>query len=60
MDTKLKPCPFCGSPAEMKKISGRWTAKCTKECAGTRIFNDQNKAIEAWNKRVNNDKRKSD
>ncbi len=54
-DVELKPCPFCGAPAELKKISGRWTVKCTKECVGTRIFNDKNKPVEAWNRRASND-----
>lgn len=49
---ELKPCPFCGAPAELKEISGRWTVKCTKECAGTRIFNDKHKPIEVWNRRI--------
>lgn len=49
---ELKSCPFCGAPAELKEISGRWTAKCTKECAGTRIFKDKSKPIEAWNRRT--------
>ena len=49
---KLRECPFCGSDAELKKISDRWTAKCTNECAGTRIFNDKNRAVLAWNARA--------
>lgn len=56
MDQKieLKPCPFCGAEAELKEITGRWTAKCTKECVGTRIFKDKQKAVEVWNRRADN------
>lgn len=56
---ELKSCPFCGSPAELKQIMGRWTVKCTKNCAGTRIFNDRNKPAEVWNNRINDDVRKA-
>lgn len=48
----LKPCPFCGAPAQLKEISDRWAVECTKHCAGTRIFNDKQKPIEAWNRRI--------
>lgn len=51
----LKPCPFCGAPAQLKEISGRWAVECTKHCAGTRIFNDKRRPIEAWNRRVNDE-----
>ena len=51
-EIKLKPCPFCGAPAELKQITGRWTVKCTKECVGTRIYNDRNKPAEVWNSRA--------
>ena len=47
----MEPCPFCGAPAQLKEISGRWAVECTKHCAGTRIFNDKDKPIEAWNRR---------
>lgn len=50
--TNLKPCHFCGAPAQLKEISGRWAVECTKHCAGTRIFNDKDKPIEAWNRRI--------
>jgi Lar family restriction alleviation protein len=49
---KLKPCPFCGGEAVLKQISDRWTVHCSQHCAGTRIFNDKQKAIDAWNRRV--------
>lgn len=55
MNTELKPCPFCGAPAELKEISDRWTVKCTKECAGTKIFNDKQRPIEAWNRRISDE-----
>lgn len=52
---KLRECPFCGAPAQLKQLSGRWAVECTKHCAGTRIFNDKQKPIEAWNRRIDND-----
>ena len=49
---ELKPCPFCGASAQITQLSGRYAVECTKKCVGTRIFSDKNKAIEAWNRRV--------
>ena len=49
----IKACPFCGAPAQLREISGHWGVECTKHCAGTLIFNDKDKAIEAWNRRAN-------
>ena len=48
---KLKPCPFCGAPAQIKELSGRYAVECTKTCVGTRIVVDKDKAIEVWNRR---------
>jgi Lar family restriction alleviation protein len=50
--TNLKPCPFCGAPAQHKELNGRYAVECTKKCVGTRIFNDKEKPIEAWNRRI--------
>lgn len=46
------PCPFCGSEAKVKEISGRYTVCCANNCAGTRIFNDRKRPIESWNTRT--------
>lgn len=49
---KLKPCPFCGAPAQIVELSSRFAVECTKHCAGTRIFKDKETPAEAWNRRV--------
>lgn len=49
---ELKPCPFCGAPAQRKELNGRYAVECTKKCVGTRIFADKDRATEAWNRRV--------
>lgn len=48
----LKPCPFCGSPAQFKELSGRWAVECTRHCAATRIMGDKKKVAEVWNRRA--------
>lgn len=57
----LKPCPFCGSTAELRAThrvpSGyNYTPRCTvTSCAGrlTKLWMDKEEAIEAWNRRTN-------
>ena len=49
---ELKPCPFCGAPAQHKELNGRYAVECTKHCVGTRIFADKDRATETWNRRV--------
>jgi Lar family restriction alleviation protein len=54
---KLKPCPFCGGEAETRtEVLGTWKVRCTKCSAevGRYWFWSKNYAIEAWNKRSNN------
>ena len=61
--TELKPCPFCGSKARIRKFKNYTYAVVCSKCGakGTTVglakWNDsvfipQGKAIEAWNRRV--------
>ena len=64
--SELKPCPFCGGEAEMGRRHScydKWEpsdyiprCKDTK-CMGrtTRRFKTEQAAIEAWNRRVDNE-----
>ena len=53
-EPKLKPCPFCGGEAEIfvSDITDRALVYC--KCCDAQIKMQQNEqeAIEAWNKRV--------
>lgn len=51
---KLRPCPFCGSDAEMRHGHSHHYARCTnQEClVKTRRFSDAMDAFMAWNRRV--------
>ena len=53
--TKLKPCPFCNGEAEVDCRLGLCSVVC-KDC-GARVssFGDVNPAINAWNKRVDDE-----
>ena len=60
---KLKPCPFCGSAAELK-ISNHipkgfdYTPRCTETaCCGrsTKKYSSKAEAISRWNRRSNNE-----
>ena len=46
---ELKPCPFCGSEAEFMPLGVRCK---NPDCASIRNVLFPEKAIEAWNKRV--------
>lgn len=61
----LEPCPFCGSPAELRETHRfpscfNYTPRCTvTSCAGrlTKLWMDKAAAIEAWNRRVDDGQR---
>lgn len=64
--TKLKPCPFCGGEAEMKHVNSRGrkisSKVCCRECGiegKTYLvdvsYSSDEKATEAWNRRVSDD-----
>ena len=60
-ETKLKPCPFCGSEAEIESFTAKValfkkaTGKCITckscKCRTPVVFEEEN-AIEIWNRRV--------
>lgn len=62
---ELKPCPFCGGKAELNvdpeaiaDTEGRrwaYTVSCNRCCAVSGLAYLPEKAIEAWNRRANND-----
>lgn len=54
-EIKLKPCPFCGSKAELLIVPGRmtkWVVRCTKCYANNGTFVSDHDAVEAWNMRA--------
>jgi hypothetical protein len=51
----LKPCPFCGSAAELRGISETEIRRTNDQCISAGAFNaygHRNDAIEAWNRRA--------
>lgn len=56
MADELKPCPFCGSDAELvRNSSGNDFVRCTnRQCAAkTRLYHEnENGACLAWNRRA--------
>ena len=48
----LKLCPFCGGKATCEKMMIHWRVKCENDCTG---YNEKQKAIELWNRRVNDE-----
>ena len=59
MEIKLKPCPFCGSKAELLIVPGKmtkWAVRCTKCYANNGTFVSDHDAVEAWNKRAEPDR----
>ena len=60
-ETELKPCPFCGSEAAF--LSETATIKC-KKCGGAFIVTNplisRLEAVNAWNRRADNEQRETD
>lgn len=56
--TELKPCPFCGGEAELHDVYSikLYWCKCEECGAETQAEDIIEKAIENWNRRVNNGK----
>lgn len=56
----LRPCPFCGSKAELLIVPGYfdqgnqsgWVVKCTAGCCNQMPHALKQDAAEAWNRRV--------
>ena len=52
--SELKPCPFCGGNASVRKES-MWYEVCCDDCpcnVGRCWFAKREEAIEAWNRRA--------
>ena len=58
-ETKLKPCPFCGSEVKIvpEQVDARtisYNFICMECCSNTYFdYADREEAIESWNKRLN-------
>lgn len=61
---ELKPCPFCGGKAGLKLITTdaiammpkiHWHKVSCMKCGASVEATESTKAIEAWNRRVDND-----
>ena len=59
MNEELKPCPFCGSKAELlivptsQGLSGsNWIVRCTKCYCNRGVDISDHDAVERWNERM--------
>ena len=51
--TELRKCPFCGGEASIYVAYDDGYYVCCDECGcGLPVYNTEQEAIEAWNKRV--------
>ena len=58
MSEELKPCWRCGNEVYLanNKARGEYFIFCRHCFAETKIFSTKQEAIEAWNRRANDDK----
>lgn len=52
---KLKPCPFCGGESYIRNPVGMYVCGCDKCRMSSALYKDREKAIEAWNRREEED-----
>ena len=51
----LKPCPFCGSEAKLVNKNEFWIVDCAECFASSRWCDSKKEAIDAWNRRTDNE-----
>lgn len=54
---ELRPCPFCGGEAEVKKVEGIWFVVNCKKCpcsVGRHWFYTADRAVAEWERRADN------
>lgn len=56
MDTKLKPCPFCGSNEIRLTNWGLYRCWCVKCLAQASDEISKKNAVEAWNRRASDER----
>lgn len=59
MNRKLKPCPFCGGEAYIEIICNGLVEVWCKECSASVPAKYKNKAVERWNRRVDDGTKKT-
>ena len=60
MTDELKPCPFCGGEAEVRKFTEtKYFVQCffvqCKSCLIGSTFTSEQLAVDAWNRRISNE-----
>ena len=58
MNNELKPCPFCGSADVQKEYDSELPfnrVRCNNCESSSGIYDDMKYAVEAWNRRANDE-----